>query len=140
MFPIFYQVAEFCNRFGIVPVAETAAEAKKSAAHNDTDWQGFNNADAYSDEDDSNAMMDGKPDPNNGHNAESGGSAAAAAAAADAPAGPSRQQRGSRGGHAEQQAAAEQGEGHGGGSSSRRKNVRIRPHGVKVHGLSGSSM
>jgi hypothetical protein len=121
MFPIFYQVAEFCRRFSIVAEAETAAEAKKSAAHNDTDWQGFNNADAYSDEDDSTALMDGKPDPNNGHNAESGGSSSAAAA----DAGPSRRQRRGRG-QADQQAAAAHGEGQG--SFSRRKNVNQVEH------------
>lgn len=137
MFPIFYQIAEFCKGLGITPIAETAAEAKKSAAHNDTDWQGFNNRGEYGDEDDSSALMEGKPDPNNGHKAEFGGPAAAAAAGA--PAGPSRQQQGGRG----EQAAAErdQAEVPGGpgtssrSSSSRQKGVRVRPHGLKVHGL-----
>ncbi|KAF6250689.1 hypothetical protein COO60DRAFT_1646284 [Scenedesmus sp. NREL 46B-D3] len=65
MFPIFYKVAELCSSLGFAAAAKTAAEAQKSATHNDTDWQGFNNSGAYDDEDDASALMQDKPDPNN---------------------------------------------------------------------------
>lgn len=41
MFPIFSKITEFCNQSGITTIAETAAEAQRSAAHNDTDWSGY---------------------------------------------------------------------------------------------------
>lgn len=68
LFPIFDQVAALCEEWGVPVAAETAAEAKKSAASHDICWMGYNHSGNYEDEDDESSLIDpDEPDPNNGH-------------------------------------------------------------------------
>jgi len=66
MFPLFDSISALCKQWGFGVAAETAAEAKKSAANNDTDWEGYNHSDNYGDEVEVPSLLKG-PDPNNGH-------------------------------------------------------------------------
>lgn len=75
MFPIFSKIAEFCTQHGISAVAETAAEAQRSAAHNDTEWSGLNNLGEYRDEEPPSPLNKNSKDPNNGHKEGAAGAA-----------------------------------------------------------------
>jgi hypothetical protein len=95
LFPLFDKVSEMCSELGIRAAAETLAEAKQSAANNDTDWQGYNNADTgYDDVDDDGEcynLLKCKSDPENGHLPD--GVTADSAAAAGEVGSDARQQR-----------------------------------------------
>jgi hypothetical protein len=132
LFPLFDKVSEMCSELGIRAAAETLAEAKQSAANNDTDWQGYNNADTgYGDDDDDDGdegcnLLKWKADPENGHlpvGVTADPAAAAAAAAAGEAGSDARQQRDSASG--EQSEAVKSSSG--ASSSTAAPPPRVRP-------------
>jgi hypothetical protein len=121
----FDQVSEFCGHFGITTQAEAAAEAKKSADNNDTDWEGYNHTDCYTDVSDSDTpnLAEHTHDPNNGHLQNT----TAAARAHDRPSKQQNKRRSKqqsdRSQHSKQQGSARRGSSSG-ADSSRAKNAR----------------
>jgi hypothetical protein len=63
MFPLFDELEKLCRQYGIIMVAENAAEAHRCADNNDTDWQGYNHTDRYMDVSDSDEVSLGEEEP-----------------------------------------------------------------------------
>lgn len=66
LFPLLHKIVEMCTPWGVIVMAETAAEAAMTCHNNDTDPEGLNYAGEYVDEVPS-SLFDGVADPGNGH-------------------------------------------------------------------------